>query len=209
MCNWKTTDSARATSTSNMILPLNRHGIQSAGSEDDRGGDDGKMRQQSVATMFRKSAKDNVGKTLEQNLVRWIVMDDMAILAIESSAFQQNDLPGVSLPFNCPQTVACRIDSEFTLCRDQLVEELELTCKSIAMSLDVWTSKNSKAMLGVIGHWLTQEYHYREHVLEFDGAHTGENIADLLNKTLEELRIGHKLRDRHGYTDNGYIRGYP
>ncbi|KAK9341881.1 hypothetical protein V1522DRAFT_417889, partial [Lipomyces starkeyi] len=60
MCNWKTTDSARATSASNMKLHLNRHGVPSAGGGDDRGGDDGRMRQQSVATMFRKSAKDNV-----------------------------------------------------------------------------------------------------------------------------------------------------
>ncbi|KAK9326719.1 hypothetical protein V1520DRAFT_109802 [Lipomyces starkeyi] len=96
MCNWKTTDSARATSTSNMKLHVNRHGIPSAGSGDDRGGDDGRMRQQSVATMFRKSAKDNVAKTLGQNLVRWMVLDDMAFMAIEFSAVQQifNDLPG-------------------------------------------------------------------------------------------------------------------
>ncbi|KAK9252428.1 hypothetical protein V1507DRAFT_461450 [Lipomyces tetrasporus] len=67
MCNWKTTDSARATSTSNMKLHLNRHGIPS-GSGDDPGVEEGRRRQQSVATMFRKSAKDNVAKTLDQNL---------------------------------------------------------------------------------------------------------------------------------------------
>ncbi|KAK9342119.1 hypothetical protein V1522DRAFT_417189 [Lipomyces starkeyi] len=43
-----------STSTSNMKLHLNRHGIPSAGSGDDRGGDDGRMRQRSVATMFSK-----------------------------------------------------------------------------------------------------------------------------------------------------------
>ncbi|KAK9249959.1 hypothetical protein V1507DRAFT_469045 [Lipomyces tetrasporus] len=68
MCNWKTTDSARATSTSNMKLHLNRHGIPSDGGDDP--GVEGRMRQQSVATMFRKSAKDNVATTLEQNLMR-------------------------------------------------------------------------------------------------------------------------------------------
>ncbi|KAK9241872.1 hypothetical protein V1506DRAFT_446970, partial [Lipomyces tetrasporus] len=76
MCNWKTTDSARATSTSNMKLHLNRHGIPS-GSGDDPGVEEGRRKQQSVATMFRKSAKDNVAKTLDQNLVRWMVLDDM------------------------------------------------------------------------------------------------------------------------------------
>jgi hypothetical protein len=32
-CNWKTTDSARATSTSNMMFHLSKHGIFSAGSD--------------------------------------------------------------------------------------------------------------------------------------------------------------------------------
>ncbi|KAK9492331.1 hypothetical protein V1508DRAFT_404797 [Lipomyces doorenjongii] len=68
MCNWKTTDSARATSTSNMKLHLNRHGIPSSGG-DDPGVEKRRMRQQSVATMFRKNAKDNVAKILEQNLL--------------------------------------------------------------------------------------------------------------------------------------------
>jgi hypothetical protein len=121
----------------------------------------------------------------------------MAFMAIESSAFQHifNDLPGVSLPFTCRQTVARRVDSEFNLCPAQLVEELALTCQSIALSLDVWTSKNSKAMLGVIGYWVTHDFQNGEHVLEFTeiGAHTGENMADMLQKTLAELRIEHKL----------------
>ncbi|KAK9489889.1 hypothetical protein V1508DRAFT_458196 [Lipomyces doorenjongii] len=68
MCNWKTTDSARATSTSNMKLHLNRHGISSSGGHHP-GVEERRMRQQSVATMFRKSAKDNVAKILEQNLL--------------------------------------------------------------------------------------------------------------------------------------------
>ncbi|KAK9429404.1 hypothetical protein V1505DRAFT_292181, partial [Lipomyces doorenjongii] len=44
LCNWKTTDSARATSTSNMKLHLNKHGIHGDGS----GGNEVKMRQESV-----------------------------------------------------------------------------------------------------------------------------------------------------------------
>jgi hypothetical protein len=196
MCAWKTTDSARATSTSNMKLHLGKHGIPLNGG-DGHGRDEGEPKQQSLTTMFKKSFKDDVAKRLEQNLVRWMVTDDMAFLAIESSSFQQifNDI-GVSLPFRCRQTAASRIDAEFNLCRAQLVDDLALTCQSIALSLDVWTSKNSKAMLGVIGHWMTADFQYREQVLEFaeiSGAHTGENMADMLHKTLVELGIERKL----------------
>lgn len=42
----------------------------------------------------------------------------------------------------------------------------------------MWTSKDSKPILGVIGHWLDSDNHYQERVLEFaemHGAHMGEN----------------------------------
>lgn len=48
----------------------------------------------------------------------------------------------------------------------------------------------------MIGHWLDSDFHYQERVLEFaemHGAHTGENMADLLGSTLEELGIEHKI----------------
>jgi hypothetical protein len=48
----------------------------------------------------------------------------------------------------------------------------------------------------VIGHWLTADFQYKEHVLEFKelhGVHSGENMAELLSKTLAELNIECKL----------------
>jgi hypothetical protein len=51
-------------------------------------------------------------------------------------------------------------------------------------------------MLGVIGHWLTSDFQYRERVLEFTeihGIHSGENMAEVLQTLLTELRIEHKL----------------
>ncbi|KAK9257924.1 hypothetical protein V1519DRAFT_369265, partial [Lipomyces tetrasporus] len=98
-CNWKTTDSARATSTSNMRFHLTKHGISITGSEcnneDERSG----TKQPSIASFFQKRAQDNAAKSLERNLVRWIVLNNMAFDAIESPAFQQifQDL-GISLP---------------------------------------------------------------------------------------------------------------
>lgn len=48
----------------------------------------------------------------------------------------------------------------------------------------------------MIGHWLDSDFHYHERVLEFGeiyGPHTGENIAELLHSTLEELELEHKI----------------
>lgn len=195
--NWKTTDSARATSTSNMMLHLSKHGAFSSGSENSLDEDGASIRRPLITTFFQKQAEEQRAKALEQNLVRWVVTDDMAFDAIESPAFQRifHDL-GISLPFTSRMTMARRTDQEFSVCREQLIEELEQTCQTISLSLDAWTSKNSKAMLGVIGHWLTADFQYHERVLEFTeihGIYSGENIAEILHITLAELRIEHKL----------------
>lgn len=62
--------------------------------------------------------------------------------------------------------------------------------------MDIWTSKNYKAILGVIGHWVSTDFKYQERVLEFSelaGSHSGENIAETLQKMLVELQIEEKL----------------
>ncbi|KAB8071095.1 hypothetical protein BDV29DRAFT_159793 [Aspergillus leporis] len=45
-------------------------------------------------------------------------------------------------------------------------------------------------------HWLAAGFQYKEQALEFaeiSGTHSGENMADLLQKLLEELRLEDKL----------------
>ncbi|KAK9250085.1 hypothetical protein V1507DRAFT_500209 [Lipomyces tetrasporus] len=120
----------RSTSTSNMRFHLTKHGISITGSEcnneDERSG----TKQPSIASFFQKRALDNAAKFLERNLVRWIVLNNMAFDAIESPTFQQifQDL-GISLPFSSRMTMARRIDTEFQSCRTQLIDELDRTSK--------------------------------------------------------------------------------
>jgi hypothetical protein len=71
-----------------------------------------------------------------------------------------------------------------------------LTCKTIALSLDIWTSKNQLPILCIIGHWLTDEFEYREKMLEFTelpGVHSGENLAAAVEALLMELCLEPKL----------------
>lgn len=203
-CGWKTTDSVRASSTTNMKSHLlAKHNLSEGGQEADQEqetevGMRTVSKQKSIASLFQKKNEKDIKNSLERNMLRWMVMDDMAFSAIESPFFQQifKDLPGVSLPFSSRKTVSRRIEAEFEHYRAQLINDLELNCSTIALSLDVWTSSNSKSILGVIGHWLTAEFEYKVRVLDFVeliGSHTGENIAEILQKLLMELRIGHKL----------------
>ncbi|KAI9036875.1 putative AC9 transposase [Aspergillus affinis] len=79
----------------------------------------------------------------------------------------------------------------------QLIDELAQTYSTIALSLDIWTSKNHKAILGVISHWVSTDFKYQERVLEFSElaeSHSEENMAETLQKMLIELYIEEKLQ---------------
>ncbi|GCB25497.1 hypothetical protein AAWM_08382 [Aspergillus awamori] len=86
-CNWQTSDSARATSTSNIRIQLAKHGVVLKNSKNVENSDD--IKQQSINGLFRKRTEMEASKRLEQNMIRWTVLDNMAFMAIESPAFQQ------------------------------------------------------------------------------------------------------------------------
>ncbi len=122
----------------------------------------------------------------------------MAFSAIESQFFQQmiNDIPRVSMPFTSRNTLASRIKAEFELDRQQLIQELAISSQTIALSLDGWTSNNDIPILAIIEHWLTEDFIYKEVVLEFkkiEGIKSGENMARITSELLHELDIECKV----------------
>jgi hypothetical protein len=192
-CDWHTSDSQRQNTTSNMRTHLAKHGIYCPTSSiqpakkgpDIRSFMDGK---QSLTHQ----------EVLEKNTIRWIVTDMKAFTTVESPEFQQmfRDIPGIEFPFNSRHTLRDRIMQGFAIQRTNLKTELTLTCKTIALSLDIWTSQNHLPVLGIIGHWLTDEFEYRERLLEFvelQGIHSGENLATAVENMLMELSLEDKL----------------
>ncbi|KAK9258391.1 hypothetical protein V1519DRAFT_360639, partial [Lipomyces tetrasporus] len=79
-CNWKTTDSARQTSTSNMARHLEKHSIYAPESSP---GASGTKKQPSIATFFKGKKILTVQQLLERNLLRWIVTEKQAFTTIE------------------------------------------------------------------------------------------------------------------------------
>ena len=192
-CNWKTTDSVRATSTTNMKVHLAKHIGDSA---QDKAS--GRNEQPTVATLFRQKTDIDVKSAFESNILRWIVTEDIPFTAVESPHFQRifRNIPDASLPLVSSTTIARRVSSDFHHYRLALIDDLAQTCSTIALSLDVWSSKNQKSVIGVIGHWLSEDFIYRENVLEFReiyGAHSGETLAELVHEMLVELRLEEKL----------------
>ncbi|KAJ5343499.1 uncharacterized protein N7506_003323 [Penicillium brevicompactum] len=183
-CSWKTSESQRQSSTSNMQRHLEReHSVLPPQSSTSK--------QKDIRQVFKKQGNLSIQEHLERNILRWVIQDKQAFLVIESQAFQQifEDIPGLTLPFKSRST-------QFKTQRSLLKEDLATTCKTIALSLDIWTSQNHYPILGIIGHWLTEDFHYREETLEFCeifGPHTGENIATVVHKALVELDLTSKL----------------
>jgi len=94
-----------------------------------------------------------------------------------------NDIPSISMPFKSRNTLTSRISTEFELDRQKLIEELAITLQTIALSLDGWTSNNDISILAIIGHWLTEDFIYKEKVLEFieiEGPKSRENMAGIV-----------------------------
>lgn len=97
-----------------MKTHLAKHNIFEKSDPEDPGEGSSVTKQHSIASMFQSRAERDVSALLEQNILRWIVTDDVAFTAIESPAFQQifKDLPEAPLPFSS-RTVVRRIDSDF------------------------------------------------------------------------------------------------
>jgi hypothetical protein len=75
-------------------------------------------------------------------------------------------------------------------------DELKRSSRTLALSLDVWTSENQIPIMGIIGHWISPEFEKRDELLEFteiNGPHSGENLAEVVLKMLDELDIAPKL----------------
>ncbi|KAJ5413612.1 hypothetical protein N7509_000239 [Penicillium cosmopolitanum] len=101
-----------------------------------------------------------------------------------------------SLPIKTADTLFNRIKEEFHSGRAYVKNELARSSRTLALSLDVWTSENQIAIMGIIGHWISPDFEKREELLEFteiNGPHSGENLAEVVLKMLDELDIAPKL----------------
>jgi hypothetical protein len=66
----------------------------------------------------------------------------------------------------------------------------------VHFTVDLWTSTNSLALLGIIAHYFAEDGQLRESVLalrELEGRHTGANQSQLILKVIDEFGIASKV----------------
>lgn len=75
-------------------------------------------------------------------------------------------------------------------------QALQSAQSRIHFTVDLWTSVNNKALMGIIAHYFADNGDLRESVLvfrELQGQHTGENQAQLIITVVEEYGIATKV----------------
>jgi hypothetical protein len=78
----------------------------------------------------------------------------------------------------------------------QIINILADLSTRIHFTLDLWTSPNHRALLGIIAHWISQSGVLQSTVLglrRFKGRHTGENQAESLWAVAQEYKIEPKI----------------
>jgi hypothetical protein len=80
--------------------------------------------------------------------------------------------------------------------RQRVQQAVQSAASKVHFTVDLWTSSNSLALLGMIAHYFTENGQLCQSVLalrELEGQHTGENQAQLIMKVIEEYGIASKV----------------
>ena len=135
--------------------------------------------------------------TKKQSIRRYFVKTRQSFSTVEDLAFQEMFLAhGAQCAYKNRITLRNHIYDDFIEQRAKLKYKLDINCISISFTLDMWTSPNRKPIFAIIGHWITPEFEEREEVLEFvevTDKHTREQLAEVVEALLVELKLKHKL----------------
>jgi hypothetical protein len=159
-----------------------------------------------TGSIFLPAAEGNIDRFLEtlrrkagveEMLIRWVIQTRQPFIIVEHPAFKALiEATGASLPIKTADTLSNRIKEEFHSHRAYVKDELKRSSRTLALSLDVWTSENQIPIMGIIGHWISPEFEKRDELLKFteiNGPHSRENLAEVVLKMLDELDIAPKL----------------
>lgn len=140
-------------------------------------------------------------------LIRWICIAHIALSCVELDCFRELIFalnPGICafLAF-AGNTIRSWVLQDFRDRKGRVQAALDQSLSKIHISFDLWTSPNSLPMCGVVAHWLTPELTTQSVLLGLRRVvndHTGENIAAVVCKVIEDFAITQKI----GYfvTDN-------
>lgn len=92
--------------------------------------------------------------------------------------------------------------------RAKVQQAMQSSQSKIHFTVDLWTSPNTKALMGLVAHYIGENGGLRQSVVslrELNGQHTGDNQAQLIYTVLEEYgilsKVGYFMMDNASNND--------
>lgn len=153
----------------------------------------------SSGSLLREKVDASTFRTL---LLKWIICMHISFSQVESKYFRQMMVyvnpvleSGNLLP-KSGNTIRDWVMKDFGKCKEQITRKLAESEGQVHLSFDLWTSPNSLALLGVVGHWMSKDKHLQTTLLglrRLQGAHSGENMSAVVLDVVKNFRIQTRL----------------
>jgi hypothetical protein len=195
--------------SSNMIRHLKKyHNILLKRTQSDREDEEGSEAVESIETpSIRQTppifsalmARINVDK-FRNLLVQWIVQQQIPYSAVEQAQFRELLLelqPTLERYLvKSHNTISSWVDGEYKQAQAALKTQFNMALSRIHISFDIWTSPSALPILGICAHFLSPSLHLYHPLLGLryiEGSHTGEAIAEIIERVVKEFEIQDKL----------------
>jgi hypothetical protein len=137
---------------------------------------------------------------LEVLYIKFLVSCNLSLRLVESPAFRDlltflNKDIDIWLP-DSHNTILTWLLRQFSIQKVEATQRLYSARTLIHLSLDLWTSLNGLAILGIISHYISEEGILEESVLSMkvvEGQHTGENLTTYVLETITDYGFASKL----------------
>lgn len=145
---------------------------------------------------YKKESKAK--KEVDELVMEWIVKDLMPLSSVESKAFKKL-LKRLDPKYELPsrrEIGRTLLPALYNKEVERVREELE-EAAHVALTTDLWTSRQTKGYITVTAHYITSEWVLKSAVLETTcivGSHTAENIAQHLREICDKWNIFDKVR---------------
>jgi hypothetical protein len=156
--------------------------------------------EQSQAKRRRIADSSFDSATFRQVLIRWVTRCSVSFRMIERPEFRDllyllNPDINTWLPAS-HTTIQAWTTEAYQDEKLRVQQALQSAQSKIHFTVDLWTSANNKALMGIIAHYFAENGDLRESVLAFrelEGQHTGENQAELIMVVVAEYGIASKV----------------
>jgi hypothetical protein len=140
---------------------------------------------------------------LEVLYVRFITACSLPFRLVECPEFRAllayiNDDIDTWLP-DTHETIRKWIMRQYEDQKEKVKQRIQSAKSRIHISCDLWTSPNSLAILGVVGHYVTEDGQLEHHVLalkDIDSEHDGSHLAAAIFEVVDEWGFASKVDKR-------------